>query len=81
MKRIIFLYLVPQSRVCGAVHLCHHTSSWYDATLSAETANVGQECIPGTKLPGQLNFLWWHLIYVGVHYGAWFMSAFWHAEF
>jgi len=32
--------------------------------------------IQGARLPWQLNFIQWHLIFVGVQYGTSFMSPF-----
>jgi hypothetical protein len=37
--------------------------------------------IPGTKSPGQLDFVLRHLIFVGPLYLSYFMSPFWHLEF
>ena len=31
--------------------------------------------------PQQQNFEWWHLVFVGLQYGTWVMSSFWHVEF
>ena len=37
--------------------------------------------IQGARFPRQLNFVQWHLIFVGAQYGTYCMSPFWHLEF
>ena len=37
--------------------------------------------IPETRSPGELNFVQWHLLFVGPHFRTSFVSHFWYPEF
>ena len=73
----VFQYLFTISEYTAikwCVCMCAHTYILY--THISKGAQI-----QGARFPRQLNFVQWHLIFVGAQYGTCFTSPFWHLEF
>jgi hypothetical protein len=53
---------------------------WYRLSL-CPVGSIRSAQTPGARSPGRLNFVRWHLMFVGLQYGTSLMSLFWCLEY